>query len=148
MTLVLDDELLAHWTTLFNMAPRADRVKITEQAAGELQCSTDTFRRRAREAENSSTKSQKRGQHKSKGRAHALADKIISERWLTSARSSVAYIYELYEVWCDDAKGTPQGKITPLSESSFERKIDAITDQDRFHFRRRCKSITMRLSSR
>lgn len=136
MTLALDDELLAHWATLFNMATRSCRIDIGEQAAAALGCSIDTFRRRAREARDTGSKKRKRGQHRKKARAHALADKMISEIWLTSLRPTVPDVYELYEVWCDDAKDTPEGAITPLSESSFQRKIDAVSDADRFKYRK------------
>lgn len=136
MTLALNDDLLSYWVAIFNMAPRTARVSIAEQAAVELGCSTDTIRRRAKEALCPAQKSRKRGQHRSKARAHDLADKIIWERWMVKGRPTVPDIYELYEVWCDDAKSTKAGAITPLSKSGFQRKIDAITDEDKFRYRK------------
>jgi putative transposase len=139
MTLALDEELLAGWASIFKMAPREQRVSIANEAALSLACSTDTFRRRVAEASSKTAKSRKRGQHRSKVRAHELADKVIKERWLTTARPTVPDVYELYEVWCDDAKHSPTGAIKPLSDSTFQRKIDAIPDEEKFRYRKEPK---------
>jgi putative transposase len=131
MAIKFDEARLNFWTRMYWAGTSKARQPLCVEAATDLRCSPRTFRRHVARGSVGRSPPQISGRHRSKARAHLLADEYV-QHWLSTSQPTASKIYLDYRDACT-------GQTQPLSVSAFRRKIAAVTDKERFERRGEAK---------